>query len=169
MKAGRFFNGWTLMVLLLVAVIIAGSVVIWLKSSRGQAIEISLAPEQELAGDIYVSGAVNNPGLYPLYDGDGIEDVIRAAGGLTDGADLRRVKITVAGGDAGETSQKVNINRAEAWLLQALPGIGEARAQAIIEYRQRNGPFRDINELAQVPGLGNDTLSKIKNLIAVVD
>ena len=169
MKAGRFFNGWTLMVLLLIVVIIAGSVVIWLKSSRGQAIEISLMPGQELEGKIYVGGAVNNPGFYPLYAGDGIEDVIRAAGGLTDGATLSRVKLTVSEADKDEALQKVNINKAEAWLLEALPGIGEARAQAIIEYRQQNGPFRDINELTRVPGLGNDTFNNIKNLITVVD
>ena len=167
MKAGRFFNGWTLTVLLLIVVIIAGSVVIWLKSSRGQAIEISLMPGRELEGKIYVGGAVNNPGFYPLYAGDDIKDVIRAAGGLTDGADLSEVKLSVSETDKDETSQKVNINKAEAWLLEALPGIGEARAQAIIEYRQQNGPFRDINELAKVPGLGDDTFDKIKNLITV--
>jgi competence protein ComEA len=169
MKAGRFFNGWTLMVLLLIAVIIAGSVVIWFKSSRGQDIEITLAPGQKLEGKLYVGGAVNNPGFYPLFTGDGIEDVIRAAGGLTDGADLSKVKLTVSEADTDETSQKININRAEAWLLEALPGVGEARAQAIIEYRRQNGPFRDINELSRVPGLGNDSFNKIKNLITVVN
>ena len=169
MKAGRFFNGWTLMVLLLIAVIIAGSVVIWLKSSRGHSIEISLMPGRQLEGKMYVGGAVNNPGFYPLYVGDGIEDVIRAAGGLTDAADLSKVKLTVSESDKEETSPKININKAEAWLLEALPGIGEARAQAIIEYRQQNGPFRDVNELAKVPGLGNDTFNKIKNLITVID
>jgi len=167
MKAGRFFNGWTLTVLLLIVIIIAGSVVIWSKSSRGQAIEISLMPGQEKDGEIYVGGAVNNPGFYPLYAGDDIKDVIRAAGGLTDGADLSEVKLSVSEMDKDEISQKININKAEAWLLEALPGIGEARAQAIIKYRQQNGPFHDINELAKVPGLGDDIVNKIKDLITV--
>jgi competence protein ComEA len=167
MKAGRFFNGWTLTALLLIVIIIAGCVVIRLKSSQGQAIEISLVPGQEKDGKIYVGGAVNNPGFYPLYAGDDIKDVIQAAGGLMDGADLSEVKLSVSETDKVEISQKVNINKAEAWLLEALPGIGEARAQAIIEYRRQNGPFRDINELAKVPGLGDDTFNTIKDLITV--
>jgi competence protein ComEA len=167
MKAGRFFNGWTLTVLLLIVIIITGSVVIWSKSSRGQAIEISLMPGQEKDGEIYVGGAVNNPGFYTLYAGDDIKDVIRAAGGLTDGADLSEVKLSVSETDKDEISQKININKAEAWLLEALPGIGQARAQAIIEYRQQNGPFHDINELAKVLGLGDDIVNKIKDLITV--
>ena len=63
--------------------------------------------------------------------------------------------------------QKVDINRAETWLLAALPGIGEARAQAIIDYRQRYGPFRDINELLKVPGIGDTIFEGIKRLITV--
>jgi competence protein ComEA len=169
MKVSRFINGWTLMALLLAALIVAGSVLIWSKSSRSQAIEISLVPGQPPVGKIYVGGAVNNPGFYPLYAGDSIEDVIRAAGGITDGADLSKVKLTVSGADKEETLQKININRAEAWLLEALPGIGGVRAKAIIEYRQRNGMFRDINEMTRVPGLGSDTFELVKNFITVTD
>jgi len=169
MRISRFVNGWTLMALLLLAIIIIGSMLIWSKSSRSQAIEISLVPGQEPVGKIYIGGAVNNPGFYPLYAGDSIEDVIRAAGGTTDGADLSRVKLTVSEADKEETLQKVNINKAEAWLLEALPGIGGVRAKAIIEYRQHNGMFRDINELTRVPGLGSDTFELVKNFITVSD
>jgi competence protein ComEA len=63
----------------------------------------------------------------------------------------------------------VNINTAEAWLLEALPGIGEARAQAIIEYRLQHGPFRDIYELEKVPGLGEENFKHIADLITVND
>jgi competence protein ComEA len=69
----------------------------------------------------------------------------------------------------GEPPQKVNINRAEAWLLGALPGIGEVRAQAIIDYRQQNGPFRSTNELLKVAGIGTATYERIKDLITVAD
>jgi len=169
MKLSRFVNGWTLMALFLVALIVAGSVLIWSKSSRSQAIEISLVPGQEPVGNIYVGGAVNNPGFYPLYADDSIENVIRAAGGITDGADLSEVELTVSGADKEETLQKININKAEAWLLEALPGIGGVRAKAIIEYRQRNGMFRDINELTRVPGLGGDTFELVKNFITVTN
>jgi competence protein ComEA len=169
MKVSRFINGWTLMALLLIAIIITGCAFIWSKSSRSQAIEISLAPGQELLGRIYVDGAINNPGFYPLYSGDSIEEVIRAAGGFTDGADLTGVKLNISGADEEKTPQKVNINRAEAWLLEALPGIGGVRAEAIIEYRRQNGPFRDINELMKVPGIGSDTFELVKSLVTVSD
>jgi competence protein ComEA len=65
--------------------------------------------------------------------------------------------------------QKININTAGAWLLAALPGIGEARAGAIIAYRTENGPFRDINELLNVPGIGEATLENIRDLVTVAD
>ena len=97
MKAGRFFNGWVLAALLLVIVIVAGSAVIWVKSSRSQAIEINVAPAKEVEGKIYVGGEVNNPGWYPLFGGDSIDDVIRAAGGIKDGADMSQVELTVGG------------------------------------------------------------------------
>ena len=167
MKAGRFFNGWTLAVILLVLVIIVGGAVILVKSHGSPGIEISLAPEREIEGKIYVSGEVNNPGLYPIYAGDGIEDIIRAAGGIKDGADLSGVELSIGVADEGETPQKININRAEAWLLEALPGVGEVKARAIIDYRQQNGPFRDINELKKVMGFGDVNFDKVKDLITV--
>jgi competence protein ComEA len=169
MKAGKFVNSWTLLALLLVIMIITGSVVVWLKSSHSQAIEISLAPGQEIEGEILVGGEVNNPGIYPIFANDNIEDIIRAAGGLKEGADLSRVELTICEVNEGEAPQKININRAEAWLLEALPGVGEARAQAIIGYRLQNGPFRDINELMKVPGFGDINFDKVKDLITVND
>ena len=169
MKAGRFINSWTMTAILLAAIIIAGGAVIWSKQSRSQAIEISIAPDRELQGRIYVGGEVNNPGFYPLEAGDGIEDVLRVVGGIADGADLSHVELIVYGQDDGEISQKININRAEAWLLAALPGIGEVRAQAIVDYRRQNGLFRDINELLKVDGLGDVTCERIKHLITVAD
>ena len=52
-------------------------------------------------------------------------------------------------------TQLVDINLAPAWLLEALPGIGEARAQAIVGYREVEGPFQRIDQLMQVPGIGS--------------
>ena len=150
-------------------VIIAGAVVIGLKSGRSQPIEISLDPAPAPEGEIYVTGAVSNPGIYPLQPGDTLEDVLRAAGGATGDADLSRIELNVP--EMGEMAelQKININTADAWLLAALPGIGDVRAQAIIAYRQQNGLFRDINELLDVEGFGSVTLDNIRNLITVVD
>jgi len=167
MKAGRFFNGWTLLALVLVVIIITGGVVIGSKYSRSQPIEISLAPPHELEGKIYIGGEVNNPGIYPLYTGDSLDEVIRAAGGVTGNADLTYIELIVSGQGEGAMPQKININTAEAWVLAALPGIGDVRAQAIIAYRQQKGLFRDINELLNVEGIGPVTLDNIRDFITV--
>jgi competence protein ComEA len=169
MTAGKIFNGWTLMAVILVAVIVSGSVVIWSRHSRSQALEISIVPDGEIEGEIYIDGEVYNPGFYPLEAGDGIGDIIRAAGGATDSADLSRLELIVRDATEGEPPQKVNINRAEAWLLESLPGIGKVRAQAVIEYRRQNGPFRNINELVKVEGIGTTGYERIKHLITVAD
>jgi competence protein ComEA len=157
------------MAILLVAVIAAGSIIIWSKYGRSQTIEISLIPDRELQSEIHIGGEVNNPGFYPLATGDSIGDIIRAAGGTTDSADLSQLKLLVPGVVEGQKQQKVDINRAEAWLLEVLPGIGEERARAIMDYRQQNGPFRNTGELLKVEGIGMATYEKIKHLITVAD
>lgn len=65
------------------------------------------------------------------------------------------------------TPQRVDINRAEPWLLEALPGIGPRLAEAIVSYRQEKGPFRSPQELQRVPGIGVETYEKLKDLITV--
>jgi competence ComEA-like helix-hairpin-helix protein len=73
-------------------------------------------------------------------------------------------------GEVGQGEpQKIDINRAEAWLLEALPGIGPTKAQAIIDYRQQNGYFSDISEILNVEGIGQDIYEQIKDLITVGD
>ena len=159
---------WTSLIFLLLAVIAAGSLITWSRYSRSQPVEISLPPTQELQGEIYVGGAVNNPGFYPLKAGDSIDDIIQGAGGTPADADSSQLKLYVP--EAGEAPlQKINLNRADSWLLQALPEIGEARAQAIINYRRQNGHFRNINELTEVEGIGTATYEKIKHLITVAE
>lgn len=169
MTATKSINVWTFVIVFLAIVIIAGGIVIWSRYSRSGAVEITVVPEQELKGEIYVGGEVNNPGLYPLEAGESIEDALRAAGGPTDSADLTRLELTVP--DAGEVTelQRVNVNQAEAWLLEALPGIGEVRAQAIVDYRHENGLFRHTSELVNIEGIGTAIYEKIKHLITVAD
>jgi len=65
--------------------------------------------------------------------------------------------------------QKIDINRAEAWLLEALPGIGPSKAQAIIDYREQNGGFSDVVEITEVPGIGMSMYEDIQNMITVGD
>ena len=119
---------------------------------------------------IYIGGGVCNPGYYPLKENDTIEDLINAAGGLAENSEINNLELLVDQPPEMENEeQKININTAPNWLLEALPGIGEVRAQAIIDYRQQNGLFRNINELLKVDGIGQGTLDNIANLITVAD
>ena len=67
------------------------------------------------------------------------------------------------------TPQKINVNRAEAWLLEALPGIGPTKSKAIIDYREKNGFFRSVDELGKVQGMSAVLLEKIRPFITVSD
>ncbi len=62
---------------------------------------------------------------------------------------------------------KVNVNKAGAAELMALPGIGEATAAAILEYRKANGPFKSVNDLMQVKGIGEKKLAALRDLVTV--
>jgi competence protein ComEA len=169
MKAGGFFNRWSLLAVILLLIIIAGGVVIGLDNRHSQPVVIIMSPTPTPEGEIYVGGAINNPGIYPFYAGDNLEDILRAAGGVTANADLSQVELKIP--EKGEVAelQKININTADAWLLAALPGIGDVRAAAIVAYRQQHGPFRDVNELLNVADIGETTLDRIKDLITVGD
>ena len=166
MITSKFSQYWALITILLVAIIAISSIVAWSRYSS-RAIEISIPTAQELQGEIYIGGAVSNPGFYSLKAGDTIEALVQAAG-IQD-ADLIQLKLYILEPGEEEPPQKIDLNRAEAWLLEALPEIGESRAQAIIDYRQQNGPFNNINELTKVEGIGAATYEKIKHLISVAD
>jgi len=171
MTTGKLTKYWTLIIILLVAIIAIGGIVAWSRYSPSQPIEISISkpPSQELQGEIYIGGAVSSPGFYPLRAGDSIEALIQAAGGTTSSADPSRLKLYIPEVGEKEQPQKIDINQAEAWLLEALPGIGEIRARAIIDYREQNGLFNNINELTKVKGIGATTYEKIKHLITVAE
>jgi len=160
----------TALISALAAVAAVSGILLWSRYHEGPSREIviSLPPTEETAGSIYVGGAVNNPSLYPFIDGDSLDSVIRAAGGLTAGADLSAVQLYIPQ-DGEESHQKIDINRAEAWLLQALPGIGETRAADIVAYRQQSGAFRSTDELMKVDGIGTATYQQIEGLVTVAD
>lgn len=65
--------------------------------------------------------------------------------------------------------QRININLASLELLDTLPGIGPVKAQAIVDYRERNGPFHRTDELTKVPGIGFITYQGISDLVTVGD
>jgi len=162
---------WTVITIFLVAVIVVGGIAAWSRYSPNQPVAISIAelPDQAPYDEIYIGGAVVNPGFYPLVPGDSVAALIGAAGGTAASADLTELELLIFLVEEEPEAQKVNINRAELWLLEALPGIGETRAQAIIDYRQHNGSFHNINELTNVEGIGAATYEEIKHLITVAD
>ena len=160
---------WTLAVIILVAIIVIGGVFIWTRCSPARPIEISLPPDTELSAKIYIGGAVNNPGFYPLSGDDSLEALIQAAGGVSGSANTSCFQLYVPSVGEEEGPQKVDINRADIRLLETLPGIGEVLAQRIIDYRQQNGPFLNIRELMKVAGIGSVTYEKIESLITVAD
>jgi competence protein ComEA len=94
---------------------------------------------------------------------------MQAAGGTTGSANPSGLRLYIPVVGEAQQPQKVNINRAEMWLLEALPGIGETLAQRIIDYRQQNGPFRNIKELTKVAGIGTAKYEQIADLITVAD
>jgi len=160
---------WMLVFILLVFIILAGSIVAWLRYSPSQPLEISIPPAQELQGKIHLGGAVSSPGIYSFSSGDSVGALIQAAGGTSANANLNGLKLHIPILGEEQDSQKVDINRAEVWLLEALPGIGETLAQRIVDYRQQNGPFLNTNQIAKVAGIGSATYEQIKNLITVAD
>ena len=161
---------WTLIIITFLIVIIAiGGIVFWSRYSGSQPIEISISSEQEWQGGINVSGAINSPGVYPIKAEDNLQDIIQVAGGTTNDADLSCLKIYIPQVGEEIQPQKIDLNRADAWLLEALPGIGEVKAQAIIDYRRQNGPFHNTNDLTKVDGIGLTTYEQIKHLITVAD
>jgi competence protein ComEA len=154
----------------LVVAAIAGGVMLAVQHTRSQPVEIVLSQTEppELSGELYIGGAVSNPGIYPLKEGDTIQALLLDASVEPD-ADLSRIELYIPPKGKTEMPQKVDINRAEPWLLQALPGIGEVRAQAIAGYRNEHGPFRRTEDLLKVSGIGSATFDRIKDYITVSD
>jgi len=149
---------------------IAGGITLAVQHSRSQPVEIAVCQVEppERSGQLYIVGAVANPGIYPLREGDTIRALLLDAGVESD-ADLSQIKIHIPRKDEADQAQRIDINRAEAWLLEALPGIGEVRAQAIIGYRSEHGPFGRIEGLLKVSGIGPATFERIKDYITVSD
>jgi competence protein ComEA len=163
-----------IIVLLSVLILIGGAVFIYRQTSLPHSEEIAiLPPPAEIC--VYVEGEVVNPGVYTLETGDLVAVAVEAAGGFTLDADRSSVNLaaTLRDGEQihifklGEVPQKININTAEAWLLESLPGIGETLAQRIVDYRIANGYFQCIEDLKNVPDIGPAVFDKVKDKIAV--
>lgn len=145
--------------------ILIGTALLSTRYKHNPALEISLVEPEPVFGTIYIGDGVAAPGAFPFTQEDTIGGLLAAAGGLKSDAVLGHMQLNII--PMSETTQKVDINRAEVWLLEALPGVGEVLARRIVDYRQTNGPFANTVDLTRVSGLGQDTYNKIKDLITV--
>ncbi len=135
-----------------------------------------------------IKGAVKKPGIYQMKVGDRVKDALDAAGGLTEEADSQKVNLAKRLEDqmaivvpkvgeeaeeipAGATSKeeakegKVNINTATVEELKTLKGVGEKKAEAIIEYRKKNGSFQTKEDLMKVRGIGKKLFESFQERI----
>jgi competence protein ComEA len=153
---------------ILLLIIIAGLAVAVTGGPRQrEPLEINLDAADTFDRQVYASGAVSNPGYYPAAEDTTLNEIIEAAGGLTGDAAITDVTVSVTAGIS--QSQRVDLNRAESWLLEALPGIGEVRAKAIINYRTTHGPFANPRQLLEVPGISLGIYDGLREYVSVKD
>lgn len=161
---------WIAIVAFLLLCLISGGIILAIKLSSQHPTEIVLnstkPPDYRL--EVYIDGAVTNPGFYPAKEDDSITKLIQAAG-LTHDANPSQLKVYIPKIDEIRLPQKISLNRADTWLLEALPGIGPGKAQAIVDYRNKYGHFRRIEDLLKVNGISKSILDNIRNLITVED
>jgi len=168
----------------MVLVALLGTVLLWLV---GRPSSTALPPPTQLLVPepvtVHVTGLVRTPGLYRLPAGARVADAITAAGGPVEGAVLEAINLArvlfdgeqliVAGpgeepGSAAAASDtRVNLNRASASQLQALPGVGPVLAQRIVDHRETRGPFRSVRDLRQVKGIGDKLFRALQDLVTV--
>ena len=151
--------------------------------------EDKMETKEPLEIKVDISGAVKKPGIVTLKEGDRVEDAILKAGGTTEKADENRfnrakflqdgehIIIPQIGEEINiETSQslstpnknnKININTATKDELTKLSGIGEALSERIIKYRQKNNGFKNIEEIMEVNGIGQNKFQQIKDDIKI--
>ena len=175
----------------------SGSDEIKIDEGNSSAIEEDGVSQQEVnppQSHLYVDigGEVMKPGVYEVSEGTRLFEVIDKAGGLTEDADIdginraetvqdgQKIMIGRQGENPNENREdysantvtdtgegKVNINTADAAALQTIPGIGPSKADRIIEYRESEGKFNEIDDIKNISGIGNKTFESIKEYITV--
>ena len=142
---------------------------------------------------VEIKGQVVKPDVYTLDENAIINDLINLAGGVTENADLSSINrakklqnhemIYIADKNQSNNSQEsvkssgeasssvsqslVDINTATVEQLKTLNGIGDSKAESIIEYREQNGGFKSVEEIKNVTGIGEKMFEKIKDKITI--
>ena len=138
---------------------------------------------------VEVKGEVTRPDVYELEEGSIVKELIDMAGGLTKEADISRInrakklqnhELVVIGNindkentnmieesSEAEYDGLININSANLEELKKISGVGDVKAQSIIEYREKNGGFKSIDEIKNIDGIGEKTFEKIKDKITL--
>jgi competence protein ComEA len=148
------------------------------------------APTHAATVTVHVVGEVRRPGVYDLPGGARAKDAVDAAGGLLGDADQAAVNLarvvsdgeqiavprqgaavvgagSAAAAGGSSPTAKVDLNTATAEQLDALPGVGPATAAKIIADRAANGPFRTVDDLMRVSGIGPAKFDALKDLVRV--
>lgn len=157
------------------------------KSSNNFSINDNELVKKEGLIAIYITGEVNNPGVYYIEDGMRLNDIVELCGGFKDTADLSEVNLAEKLNDSdkifipkivsdnyeennlgenNDDSGKVNINTANKIQLKELDGIGDTLADNIIKYRNNN-KFKSIEDILNVDGIGQAKYEKIKEYICI--
>ena len=139
---------------------------------------------------VEIKGEVKNPDVYEIEDGSIIRDLINLAGGLTSEANTDGInraeklrgnqlivipnKSDISSGSVinqnasiTNNSSVININTAPLEELKKITGVGDVKAQSIIDYRDKNGGFKSIEELKNIDGIGSKTFEKIKDQVGI--
>lgn len=131
---------------------------------------------------VYVTGAIQSPGLYKVPSRSTIGDVIKEAGGALPYGDVESINLAenVQSGqhihirfnfhgnpESLLRNQKVNINTATVKELDSLPGIGPTMAKRIDEYRQSKGTFTSIEDIKHVKGISDGVFKKLRDKITI--
>lgn len=131
-----------------------------------------------------IKGEVNQPGVYEIASDARVNDVVILAGGFTHNADEIPVNLaqkvqdemTIIVPKIGDNTEdgyevagksKIRINYATQEEIESLHGIGPAKAQAIIQYREENGFFQKVEDLLEVSGIGEKTLDHLRDEIQI--
>ena len=174
----REHSQWLGVGALLVAATVAG---LWYAGRAPEPMPVSIERGVEDAGAItvHVAGAVRSPGLVQVARPARVADAIISAGGALPDADLCRVNLAAlladgqqlvvpsadesTTGDSGDRRVRVNVAGAEE--LEELPGVGPVLAQAILDHRDEHGPFAAVEDLLEVPGIGEGKLAALREAV----